>query len=92
MLPLIPVAVAAVSVLTAAAAVAYGCDQESKREEEQRRAHAAIAELEERISELERKQRYQRRELGRKNRQVRALADEITRLRAELEEARRRAA
>lgn len=91
MLPLIPVVVA-VSVLTAIAGAAYGCDQESKREEEQRRARAAIAELEERISELERKQRYQRRELGNKNRQVRALADEITRLRAELEEARRRAA
>ena len=91
MLPLIPVVVA-VSVLTAIAGAAYGCDQEAKREEEQRRARAAIAELEERISELERKQRYQRRELGNKNRQVRALADEITRLRAELEEARRRAA
>ena len=92
MLPFIPVAVAAVSVLTATAAIAYACDQEGKREEEQRRASAETAELKERISNLEREHGRLRRELGKKNGQVRAMADKITKLRAELEEARRRAA
>ena len=81
-------AVIGVSALLAIAGVAYGCDQKNKREEEQKRARAKDVKLEKRISKLERKHGYLQRVLGKKNRQVRALADEITRLRAELEESR----
>ena len=72
-MPWIPVIIAA-SVLTAIAGVAYGRDQGDKREEEQNRARAAIAELAERISKFERKRGLRRllgnlrRLLGKKNR------------------------
>ena len=84
---LIPVTV--VSVLFAIVGIAYGCDQEDKREEEQERARDEIAKLKKRISKLERKHDRLLPQLGKKNHQVRALADEISRLRAELAEARR---
>ena len=86
---LIPIAV--VSALLAITGVAYGCDQENKREEEQKRARDEIAKLKKRISELERKRDRLLPQLGKKNHHVRTLADEISRLRVELEEARRRA-
>ena len=88
---LIPVVIvtSALAVLTG---IAYGCDQENKREEEQKRARAEIAGLKDRIFELEQKHDHLLPVLGEKNHQVRVLADEIRRLRAELEEARRRAA
>ena len=85
---LIPVTV--VSVLFAIVGIAYGCDQEDKREEEQERARDEIAKLKKRISKLERKHDRLLPQLGKKNHQVRALADEIVRLRADLAEARRR--
>ena len=84
---LIPVAVA--SVLLAFGGAVYACDQESKREEEQERARDEIAKLKKRISKLERKHDRLLPQLGKKNHQVRALADEISRLRGELVEARR---
>ena len=84
----IPVVVIA-SALVAVGGIAYGCDQADKREEEQKRARAKIAKLENRISELERKYDHLLPVLGKKNRQVRALADKICRLRGELENARR---
>lgn len=86
----IPVVVAA-SALIAIAGVVYGCDQENKREEEQKRARDEIADLKNRISELEREHDHLLPVLGKRNDQVRALANKISRLRAELEEARRRA-
>ena len=81
--------VAVVSVLLALGGVVYGCDQENKREEEQERARDEIAKLKKRISKLERKHDRLLPQLGKKNHQVRALADEISRLRGELVEARR---
>ena len=86
----IPVVVVA-SALLAIAGVAYGCDQENKREEEQERTRDEIAKLKNRISELERGHDHLLPMFGKKNHQVRALADEISRLRGELAEARRRA-
>lgn len=86
---LIPVAVA--SALLAFFGVAYGCDQENKREEEQERARDEIAKLKNRISELERDHDHLLPVLGKRNDQVRVLADEISRLRGVLAEARRRA-
>ena len=77
------------SALLAAGGIAYGCDQAGKREEEQKRASAKIAKLENRISELERKHDHLLPVLGNRNDQVCALADEICRLRGELENARR---
>ena len=90
-IPVIPVVIAA-SALLAFGGVVYGCDQENKREEEQKRARDEIAGLKDRISELEQEHDHLLPKLGKKNHQVRVLADEIRRLRAELEEARRRAA
>ena len=86
----IPVVVVA-SALLAIAGVAYGCDQENKREEEQERTRDEIAKLKNRISEFEREHDHLLPMFGKKNHQVRALADEISRLRGELAEARRRA-
>lgn len=86
----IPVVVVA-SALVAIGGIVYGCDQENKREEEQERARDEIAKLKNRISELEREHDHLLPMLGKKNHQVRALADEISRLRGELAEARRRA-
>ena len=86
----IPVVVVA-SALLAIAGVAYGCDQENKREEEQERARDEISKLKNRISELEREYDHLLPVLGKKDHQIRALADEISRLRGELVEARRRA-
>ena len=88
-MPLIPIMIG-VSVLLAMTGFAYGCDQENKREEEQERARDEIAKLKKRISKLERKHDRLLPQLGKKNHQVRALADEIVRLRADLAEARRR--
>ena len=85
----IPVVVVA-SALLAIAGVAYGCDQENKREEEQERTRDEIAKLENRISEFERERSHLLPVLGKRNHQVRALADEISRLRGELAEARQR--
>ena len=86
----IPVVVVA-SALVAMSGIVYACDQENKREEEQERARDEIAKLKKRISKLERKHDRLLPQLGKKNHQVRALADEISRLRGELAEARRRA-
>ena len=85
----IPVVVAA-SALIAVAGVAYGCDQENKREEEQERSRNKIAKLEKRISKLEQVHDHLLPELGKRNDQVRYLADEISRLRGKLAKARRR--
>ena len=90
-MPLVIPVVVVASALLAIAGVAYGCDQENKREEEQERARDEIAKLKSRISELERKHGHLLPVLGKRNHQVRALADEISRLRAELEKVRRRA-
>ena len=89
-MPLIPLFIV-VSTLLAITGFAYGCDQENKREEEQERARDEIAKLKNRISELERDHDRLLPVLGKSNDQVRALADEISRLRGELAEARRRA-
>ena len=86
---LIPIA--AVSVLIAIGGVAYACDQETKREEEQERARKKIAKLNKRICELEQKRDHLLPVLGKRNDQVRILADEISRLREKLAKARRRA-
>ena len=80
-----------ISALIGIAGIAYGCDQENKREEEQKRAHAEIAKLKYRISALEQEHDRLLPVLGKKDHQVRTLVDEIAKLRSELEEARRRA-
>ena len=77
------------SALLAIGGIAYGCDQADKREEELKRERAEIGKLKNRISELEQEHAHLLPALGKKNRQVRALADEICRLRGELEDARR---
>lgn len=64
-------------------------DQEERHAEEQKRSRAKITELKHRISALEQEHDALLLVLGKKNRQVRLLADEICRLRSELEEARR---
>ena len=89
--PLIPVVIA-VSALLATGAVVHACDQENKREEEQKRARNRISKLKNRISELEQEHDRLLPELGKKNHQVCDLADEIRKLRAKLEGARRSAA
>lgn len=90
-MPLFIPVVVVTSALIAFAGAVYGCDQENKREEEQERARGEIDKLKKRISKFERKRDRLLPQLGKKNHQVRALVDEISRLRAELEEAHRRA-
>ena len=89
MMPWFPIAV--VSALLAITVFAYECDQENKREEEQKRARDKIADLKNRISRLELEHDHLLPVLGMRNDQVRAMANEISSLRAELEKARRRA-
>ena len=79
-----------VAALIAFASVVHACDQQNKREEDQRRFREKIAALEERLAGKEREFRRLLRRLGRKNRQVRELAQEIERLREALAEARAR--
>ena len=81
-----------ISALAAISGIIYRCDQENKREEEQKRARAEIAKLKKRISKLERKHDRLLPELGKRNHKIRTLADEIVWLRGELEEAHQRAA
>lgn len=64
-------------------------DQEEKHAEEQKRSRAEISKLKRRISALEQEHDALLPVLGKKNQQVRHLADEICTLRSELEKARR---
>lgn len=64
-------------------------DQEEKHAEEQKRSRAEISKLKRRISALEQEHDALLPVLGKKNQQVRDLANEICALRSELEKARR---
>ena len=90
-MPLFVPVIIGISALLAIGGVAYGCDQENKRKEEQKRARTEIAKLKNQISKLERKHDRLLPVLGKRNYQVRVLAGEIVRLRGELAFARRRA-
>lgn len=91
-MPFIPWIIAAIASLVAGAAIADDVDQRNKRTEEQLRFRREIARLSARIAELERTHANWTSQLGEKNQQVRALAEEIFRLDAELAQWNRHAA
>ena len=91
-MPFIPWIIAGVMALIAGAAVADDVDQRDKRAAEQQRFRREIARLSARISELDAAHRTLSALLGEKNQQVRAMAEEIIRLRAELASWAQRAA
>lgn len=69
--------------LLAAGGVAYGADQHVKRKREQEMRRAEQRKLDEKIAAYEVKRQEMRNRFGEKNAQVRTLAKEIARLRAE---------
>lgn len=71
---------------------AYGYDQHKKRQAEQSGFRAELRRLETRLSTKEAELAALSARLGEKNNQVRTLAAEVQQLRAEVAEARRRAA
>jgi len=91
-MPFIPWIIAGVATLIAGAAIADDVDQRNKRAEEQQRFRREIAKLTTKIAELEAAHATLSAILGEKNQQVRAMAEEILRLRAELANWNRRAA
>lgn len=91
-MPFIPWIIAGIATLVAGAAIADDVDQRNKRAEEQQRFRREIARLSARIAELERAHATLSSLLGEKNQQVRAMAEEILRLRAERADWNRRAA
>lgn len=91
-MPFIPWIIAGIATLVAGAAIADDVDQRNKRAEAQQRFRREIARLSARIAELERAHATLSSLLGEKNQQVRAMAEEILRLRAELAEWNLRAA
>lgn len=91
-MPLIPWIIAGIAILVGGAAIADDVDQRNKRAEEQQRFRREIARLSTKVAELERTHATFSLLLGEKNEQVRAMAKEILRLRAELADWNRRAA
>lgn len=87
-MPWLPILAAIPAVLFLVEVFSDG-DQEEKHAEEQKRSRAEISELKRRISALEQEHDALLPVLGKKNQQVRLLAEEICTLRRELEEARR---
>jgi predicted transcriptional regulator len=80
------------SALVALATTIFGVDQYQKRQEERARFRAELQRLEELLASKETALTELSARLGEKNDQVRTLAAEVQQLRAELAEARKRAA
>jgi septal ring factor EnvC (AmiA/AmiB activator) len=90
-MPFIPWIIVGVTTLIAGAATADAVDQRNKRAEEQQRFRREIAKLTTKIAKLEAAHATLLEDLGEKNEQVHAMAEEILRLRAELANWNRRA-
>ena len=91
-IPLIPWIIAGIASLVAGAAIADDVDQRNKRAKEQQLFRAEMARLSAKIAELEKVHAALSANLGEKNQQVRVMAAEILRLRAELADWNRRSA
>jgi chromosome segregation ATPase len=89
-MPFIPWIIAGIATLLAGGAIADDVDQRNKRGEDRKRFRREIEELTTRIAELELAHAMLSVRLGEKNQQVRAMAEEISQLRAELADRNRR--
>lgn len=86
-----PLIIIGICLLFGIGGVAYGADQHNQRERDRAEFRARLEQLEKALSEKEVELAALRARLGEKNDQVRILAEEVQRLRREIEAMRRAA-